>query len=197
MISSICLLAGYSKRMGKKKQHVKIGEKTFLEIIIDNLIKNKQYFTQMFFVGQQDDVNAKLIVEGIGGRWVTNPNPERGPLSSIKLAVELADKENALMIWPVDHPLIDIKTIATLCKHQLENPDKIIVPSINYRRGHPGIFPASLQHEFFEIPEDEGARKLLQLHPEKIMHVVTQDQWVRKNLNTPELLKEAINNLEK
>ncbi|MGM0598637.1 MAG: nucleotidyltransferase family protein [Candidatus Rifleibacteriota bacterium] len=196
MISSICLLAGYSKRMGQKKQHLKIGKKSFLERIIDNLKQHKQYFTQLFFVGQQDDKKSQLIVEKAGGRWVTNKTPERGPLSSIKLAIELADDKNAIMLWPVDHPLIESETISILCEHHLANPEKIIVPSINFRRGHPGIFPGSMQDDFFEIPENEGARKLLQLHPDKIIHVVTEDEWVRKNINTPELLEEAVSKLK-
>jgi molybdenum cofactor cytidylyltransferase len=182
--------------MGQKKQHIKIGKKSFLERIIFNLKQNKQYFSQMFFVGQKDDQLSQNIVNQADGTWVTNPAPEHGPLSSIRLAIELADPNNAIMLWPVDHPLINLETISILCERHTKNPDKIIVPSINFRRGHPGIFPAFMQPEFFKIPENEGARKLLQLHPDKIVHVVTQDKWVRKNINTPELLKEAIEQLQ-
>jgi hypothetical protein len=54
-----------------------------------------------------------------------------------------------------------------------------------------------LQPDFFSIGENDGARKILQLYPERIMHILTNDIWVRKNINTPEILQKAKETLEK
>ncbi|MDN5278686.1 MAG: molybdenum cofactor cytidylyltransferase [Clostridiales bacterium] len=191
MISSICLLAGFSTRMGQRKQHVKLGELTFLEKIIHNLEANSDGIAQMFFVGQADDQKSKELIEKHSGIWLVNDEPERGPLSSIKIALEKIKNDSAIMLWPVDHPMISVETVSLLCRNFAENPDMIVVPSIDNRRGHPSIFPADLKTEFFAIPENEGARKILQLHPDRIKHVITDDIWVRKNINTPEILAEA------
>jgi molybdenum cofactor cytidylyltransferase len=191
MITSICLLAGFSTRMGQPKQHIILGQKSFLEMIIEKLTANKKYITQMLFVGQADDKKSKRLIENCGGQWIVNPTLERGPLSSIKLALNFKYAANATMLWPVDHPMISQHTILQLCQAFAENPGQIIVPSINLRRGHPSIFPADLTGLFFEIPENEGARKILQLLPERIDHIASNDIWIRKNINTPELLEEA------
>lgn len=191
MITSICLLAGFSTRMGQPKQHVKLGQQSFLAMIIEKLTANKKYISQMLFVGQADDHKSKTLVEKAGGQWIVNPTPERGPLSSIKLALNVKPAENATMLWPVDHPMISQVTISKLCQAFHQNPGQIVVPSINFRRGHPSIFPADLTKLFYEIPENEGARKILQLLPDRINHIESSDIWVRKNINTPELLAEA------
>lgn len=191
MITSLCLLAGYSTRMGKPKQHVRLGKTTFLEQIIDSLEKNRDFFDNLVFVGQKNDLVSKDLVEKHNGVWLVNETPEKGPLSSIRIALESIEQQSALMLWPVDHPLINPQTVRQLCEVFAKNEQKIVVPSINDRRGHPSIFPANLRQYFFSVPEHEGARKILQLFPAKIEHVLTTDVWVRKNINTPELLAEA------
>ena len=191
MITAVCLLAGFSTRMGQLKQHVKLGDKTFLERILCNLKKNSEYVEKIIMVGQASDFRSQAVSESLHISWITNPAPEDGPLSSIKLALRHIEPESAMLLWPVDHPLVSNKTVAMLCREHCSNPDKIIVPSIDNRRGHPTIFPASLKAELSSISLEEGAKKLLQLYPERIAHLVTTDVWVRKNLNNPQMLEEA------
>jgi CTP:molybdopterin cytidylyltransferase MocA len=196
MITAICLLAGYSSRMGQPKQHVKIGKKTFLEMILEKIEANKPMIDEIILVGRDGDQKAINLAKK-HGLWISNPNPEKGPLSSIKLALTQKKLTNAILLWPVDHPLVKLATIKTLCSEFRKHPENIIVPSIDFRRGHPPIFPSDLQPDFFSIGENDGARKILQLYPERIMHILTNDIWVRKNINTPEILQKAKETLEK
>jgi len=191
LISTICLLAGLSSRMGQQKQHLMLGRKTFLTRIIDNLQRNADLIDQVVLVGQKSDDLSREIADACNLLWLENPCPERGPLSSIRLALEKIPPEAAIMLWPVDHPLIAESTVRTLCRAFLNAPELITVPSIHQHRGHPSIFPARFREQFFTAPENEGARKILQLNPDSINHVLTEDEWVLKNINTPELLKEA------
>ncbi|MFZ5950756.1 MAG: nucleotidyltransferase family protein [Candidatus Rifleibacteriota bacterium] len=191
MISTICLLAGFSSRMGQPKQHLMLGKKSFLTHIIDNLQHNSDLISRVVLVGQKGDDQSREITGEGNLMWLENPCPERGPLSSIRLALEKIPAESAIMLWPVDHPLISETTVRTLCQTFLRTPELITVPSIHQRRGHPSIFPARFREQFFLVPENEGARKILQLNPECINHVLTEDEWVLKNINTPDLLQEA------
>ncbi|MEW6710807.1 MAG: nucleotidyltransferase family protein [Candidatus Riflebacteria bacterium] len=191
LISTICLLAGFSSRMGQPKQHLMLGNKTFLTHIIDNLRRNSDLISQIVLVGQKGDDLSREIADAGNLLWLENPCPERGPLSSIRLALEKIPLEAGIMLWPVDHPLIAESTVRTLCQAFLNAPELITVPSIHQRRGHPSIFPARFREQFFTAPENEGARKILQLNPDSINHVLTEDEWVLKNINTPEILKEA------
>ena len=188
MLCSVCLLAGYSSRMGQPKQHVEIKGESFLEIIERKLAAHQTDFQARFFVGQADDEKSQKFVKNIGGIWVSNPHPEDGPLSSIRLAVNEMPAQSALLLWPIDHPMVAPETVDAIVAAHQHAPEAIIAPSYEMKRGHPSVFPAWCRQLFFEIALDGGARTILRQHPERIVHVAVDDPWILRNLNTPEAL---------
>lgn len=190
-LTSLVLMAGFSRRMGRPKQHVELRGKTFLTHIIEKLLNSSQNIKQMYFVGQQNDSFGMDIVKKYKGFWVTNPKPENGPLSSIRLALEKIPESSAILLWPTDHPMIDEKTVKDLIAAWMKEPDLITLPSDGKRRGHPSIFPAWCRRYFYEIDLNEGARGIMRLFPDRINHVLVGDPWITKNINTPEILFEA------
>lgn len=190
---SVVLMAGFSRRMGKLKQHVSLCGRTFLEHIIYKLSSCDEDISKKIFVGQLSDELGKKKAEECGGFFIVNPNPEDGPLSSIRLAVKNLDKDSAIMLWPTDHPMISEDTVAHIIKAWKKEPDKITVPSDGEHRGHPSIFPAWCFELFYSISLDKGAKAVMTMFPERINHVIVNDGWITKNINTPELLTEAEN----
>ncbi len=190
-ICSVVLLAGYSKRMGKPKQHVRINDQTFLQTIIARLAKNRQFLHSSIFIGQEQDMESRRQTAESQGQWLTNPNPEIGPISSIRLALNIMPEDSAMLLWPVDHPMISSHTVTDLITLWQHNPDSIVVPSDGERRGHPTIFPACCRKDFLDKNLEKGAKSVLHQNSDRIVHMVTQDIWTMKNLNTPELLEEA------
>ena len=191
MLTSVVLMAGYSRRMGTLKQHVVIDGKTFLSHIIDKLEIFSTSFITKIFVGQESDLQGQEQVRKYGGTWISNLNPDEGTLSSIRLAVDKTPSSSSIMIWPTDHPLIKKETIASLIHKWEENPESIILPSDGDHRGHPAIFPNWILKYFYSIDTNKGAKALLQMFPEKIKYVLTDDIWITRNINTPELLIQA------
>jgi len=196
MLDALILLAGFSRRMGQLKQHTSLGGYTFLEIISDKLKACRSQFRHLIFVGQENDSKAEALVTRNGGVWLANPQPELGPLSSIRIALQNYSDNTAKMLWPVDHPMIASKTVCQLIELWKTRKEQIAVPSDGKRRGHPTIFPGWCCQEFFRINLDEGAKKLLLLYPERINYLLTDDIWITKNLNTPQMLAEAENWLQ-
>ncbi len=190
-LSSIVLLAGNSKRMGRPKQHVELAGMTFLQHVAGKLLLCREHLQTMIFVGQAGDNASQSLVKGIDGVWVENPSPEDGPLSSIRLALGNIDADSAVLLWPVDHPMIAVSTLKKLIGSWQLQPEMIAVPSDGQRRGHPGIYPAWCRQLFFEVDPAKGARQIMQMHPQRILHMVTDDPWITRNLNTPEILAEA------
>lgn len=187
----ICLLAGNSSRMGRPKQHLVIAGSTFLEHLLSRLSAVRGRIGPLCFVGQVHDDKAREAVLHIGGRWIVNPAPEDGPLSSVRLALAEVPPESGFLLWPVDHPLVAISTLEALIDAVEADSGRIVAPSDGQRRGHPSYFPAWTREELLSAPFDAGAKWVLQRHPDQITHVVTDDPWIRRNLNTPELLAEA------
>ena len=165
--------------------------KTFLSRIIDKLLICKNKIQENIFVGQENDELGKMQIADFGGKWISNLNPENGPLSSIKLALEKVTDSSAIMLWPIDHPMIGANTVELLIDTWKKSPDFITVPSDGEHRGHPAIFP-SWCFEYFKNHElNNGAKTLLQMFPNKINYVLTDDIWITRNINTPELLRVA------
>lgn len=191
MPDALILLAGFSTRMGQLKQHTRLGSHTFLETVIAKLAASREHLQQLLFVGQQGDSEARQLVEDCGGIWLVNPQPELGPLSSIRIAIEQSSSANAKLLWPIDHPMIATTTVNQLIELWQSRPELITVPSTGERRGHPTIFPGWCCREFFNIELNAGAKKILQLFPGRINYLLTDDIWITKNLNTPQMLAEA------
>lgn len=191
-ITSVVLMAGYSRRMGHLKQHVVLNGKTFLEHIAEKLLRFPNEISTKIFVGQENDKLGQQKVKECGGIWISNLQPENGPLSSIRLALDKVDSTaDAIMIWPTDHPMIEFNTLQKLVNSFKEKPEYITLPSDGEHRGHPAIFPKWCFDYFKNHELQNGAKTLLQMFPDKINYVLTEDIWITRNINTPELLKEA------
>lgn len=194
-LTTLVTLAGFSRRMGSPKQHMLLNDMSFLETIITSL-KSCHGIHKMLFVGQSGDQKSQQTVQESGGHWLINMQPENGPLSSIRLALAETDPDSAIMLWPVDHPMIKSDTVAQLIRFWQSGPEYISIPSDGNRRGHPAIFPAWCREHFFKIDLDQGAKKILQIFPEKIRYLITSDPWPFKNINTPDILAEAVKSLQ-
>ncbi len=191
MLVPLVLLAGNSTRMGEPKQHVKLLGKTFLEHVIERLESNKNKFDKMIFVGQEKDKKAQEVVEHFGGIWKINKNPEEGPLSSIRIGLNYLREKKPILLWPVDHPLVSKETLRELIDKWSLDKKKIVVPSDGKRRGHPTIFPEWAYESFFKADMNVGAKQILDNNFNSIQYLVTDDPWIRANLNNKEMLKKA------
>ncbi|HOT27954.1 MAG TPA: nucleotidyltransferase family protein [Candidatus Ozemobacteraceae bacterium] len=187
----ICLLAGHSSRMGRPKQHLVIAGRTFLEHLLARLSGVRDRLGPLCFVGQAHDDEGREAIFRFGGRWIVNPAPGDGPLSSIRLALAEIPEGRGFLLWPVDHPLVAVSTLEALLDAIGIDAERIVAPSDGERRGHPSYFPAWAREELLSCPLEAGAKLVLQRHPDLITHVVSNDPWIRRNINTPELLAEA------
>lgn len=133
-LTSLVLLAGNSTRMGRPKQHLMLGNQTFLRLIIDKL-RSVDAITRMLFVGQPGDTCGYDVVSECDGVWINNPTPEDGPLSSIRLALSEIAADSAILLWPVDHPMISETTVKSLVTEWQNKPEMITVPSDGKKRG--------------------------------------------------------------
>ena len=191
-LASLVLLAGFSKRMGMPKQHVRIFGKTFLQHITESLMDNFEFINKMLFVGQSNDEISQQFVKSINGVWLNNPHPELGPLSSIRIALKELDDDYSILLWPTDHPLIKSSTVLEIINTWKKKTNYITIPSNGTKRGHPTIFPNWACKEMFDINLANGAKQVLQNHPNQINYVLTDDHYIITNLNTPEAVNKLI-----
>jgi len=183
MIRSIILAAGSSTRMGKPKALLELGGLTFLGHILKN---HRALGLPVTVVLGEHQAEIQAAVGLLEAAVLVNPLPERGPLSSLKMALDSCAGCQAALVHPVDHPLVRINTLQALLDVHDQMPDHIVLPEFGFRHGHPVLFPRLLFEELRAAPLDQGARYVVRRHRESVFAVNVPDEGVVQNIDTPE-----------
>lgn len=184
-IAGIILAAGEGRRMGCPKALLRTGGETFLART-----------ARLLSAAGADPVIAVLGHEA--GRVESeaglppgvivkrNRRHREGMLTSVLAGLDAAEAAlaGALLLHPVDHPLVADATIERVL-HALRAGARIAVPSYGGRRGHPGGFAVAAWPALRAAPLEVGARAVLQVHPEWIVHC-EGDPGCVAGIDTPE-----------
>ena len=115
-----------------------------------------------------------------------NPDPDRGQLSSIQLALEnIGPNMKQCMIWPVDQPAVSEDLVRRLVQLFLSSGSRIVFPGCAGKRGHPAIFHRDLFPEFMDAPLKEGPKKILLRHQEETAVLPTEESATVQDIDTP------------
>ncbi len=181
---AMILAAGASRRMGRPKALLALGEKTFLVAIADNYRRLGLPVVVVF----GPDLEGRLPVEIASTRTALNRRPDDGPLSSLRLGLELLpETASAAIVHPVDHPLVSVVTIRRLLEGHRQRPAAILVPEFGGETGHPTLFPRHVFAELRDGPLEGGARRVVEARPERVLRVQVDDPGILRNIDTPEL----------
>jgi molybdenum cofactor cytidylyltransferase len=186
MIAAAVLAAGSGKRIGTPKVLLRYNRKSFLEHILTNL--RRAGLNHIFVVvGKEFDHIKKTIASKYPYVYIQNPQPENGPLSSFKLALEKMPQQTtgALLIL-VDHPLVNEKTYRTLKSLAEKQSDMIIIPVFKGKNGHPVYFSRKFFQQLLEAPLTEGARYVVRNNPDVIQKFESDDPGVIADIDTKE-----------
>jgi CTP:molybdopterin cytidylyltransferase MocA len=166
--------------MGRCKQLLDLGGATALARVIQAVLGAG--------IGPVVVVTAADDVADEAGRFpvtvVRLAGPEGDMAASVRAGlVQLAPDVSGVLVAPCDHPLVAPGTVAALAREHLLEPEAVIIPSHNGRRGHPTLFPRSL---LAKLEEGLTLRDLLQRLPELVRHLATDDPTVLLDMDTPE-----------
>lgn len=194
-IVGIILAAGESGRMGSPKALLNIGERTFIQRIVENL-KEAGIDNIIVVLGHQ----AELILskkEQFDIKFVINEDYKKGQLSSIQTGIKsLPENVDGIVVWPVDRPLVSSGLVKKLIKKFIETKAPVVVPIYQAQRGHPIIFSADVFPEILRAPQDVGARAVVWAHHNEIAEVQTNEEGILINIDTPKAYNEYIENEE-
>jgi CTP:molybdopterin cytidylyltransferase MocA len=190
-LACVVLAAGFGRRVGGPKALLPLpGGRTFVETVLKSIR-----------VAQPDDLIAVLGPWWTGVpslppdvRLVLNPDPDRGQISSVRCALEALPPGCALLVAPVDHPLVLPETFAAIAAAHCASPGAIVVATHQGRRGHPAVFPAALVPDLLGPAATEGgARAVVRAHPDLVLEVACDDDpWVTRDVDTREDLSRIL-----
>ncbi len=185
MVSAIVLAAGESKRMGKLKQLLPLGESTIIEQTIDNLLSSRIGEVIVVMGHGAEEIKRRLGTRQV--KIVYNPRYTEGMSTSIAAGLrELDAKADAVMLVLADQPFIDSQTIDKLLDEFGKHDRGIAFPAYRGKRGHPVIFSRRYIDELLKLKGDAGAKELIERHPDDILEVPVDSPGILRDIDTPE-----------
>jgi molybdenum cofactor cytidylyltransferase len=185
VIAGIILAAGASSRMGTPKALLDYRGETFcnrlirvLGMVCDPVIVSLGYHAE----------EIRAAAAHGNARFVVNPDPSRGQLSSLKTALaEVPDEAEGFLFLPVDSPAAEPETVRLIVK-ALDRPDRplLVIPRHNGRNGHPVCARRALIQEFLALPPEAQAKEVVRRHVDRTHYLDTFDAGVLSDIDDPE-----------
>lgn len=177
----VVLAAGRSSRMGEPKGLVSVEGRPWIVRQLDALRAHRVVLVlgadRDRYVREVPDLTARAVV-------VVNPDPDRGPFSSLQEGLAAATPGAPVFVLPVDVPAPS-RPVWEALDAALGQTAAAAVPRFEGRGGHPVLLgPAFIAH-LRALPAsarlDEELRNL-----QGLRNVPVTDPRVRLNLNAPE-----------
>jgi molybdenum cofactor cytidylyltransferase len=184
-IAPVILAAGDSSRMGHPKALLPLGADTFLTRILKTL-GCLQLPTPCVVLGRHQSLIRPLLISH-QVRIVTNPYPERGQISSLKLALESLEPGcEGCMVWPVDQPQVSTELVRDLVELFVGSAVAIAMPRYEGRAGHPAIFGLELIEELLNAPLDTNPKLIIARRRSQAAWLTTKECGTIEDIDTPE-----------
>lgn len=180
-LTAIVLAAGRSQRMGRPKPLLPFGDRTVLQQVLAALAAARPDRTLLVLGPEGEAIAASVAEQPLTLVWNRAPDGEMA--DSLRAALpHLPADGQGVMICLGDQPLIDPATYRRLADCHRRNPDRILQPRTEGRRGHPVLLPQAL---FTEIADRPTLRDLLAAHPERAQSVEVEDPGILLDMDTP------------
>ncbi len=178
MIYGIILAAGESKRMGKVKLTLPMGDKQLIEWVLQAV--KLTLLDKYFLVVRPEDKEMIKTGEKWGVEVVLNSDFRKGMSTSIKKALQKINTQEAEGFFLIlgDQPLITSTIINKLIKSFSPGKREIVVPYFKNKRGNPALFDIYWKDKLMAITGDVGGRVLIKAHPEKIKRINISDEAI-------------------
>jgi CTP:molybdopterin cytidylyltransferase MocA len=196
MIPGIVLAAGASSRMGRIKALLPLGApgECFVSRIVATL-RAAGLEEILTVVGRDADAIEHAIARmRLAVRTVRNPHPERGQLSSLQCALATVDRPGvrAILIVPVDVPLVASSTVSAVLAAYRETGAPIVRPAHGGRHGHPVTFDRAVFDDLRRADPAAGAREVIRAHLRHVVDVEVDDEAAFEDVDTPEEYERAV-----
>jgi CTP:molybdopterin cytidylyltransferase MocA len=189
VLPAVILAAGFSSRMGRDKARLPIpGGGWFLARLTRTFVEAGCHEVLAVVGPVGDEIHAAAARDRLPVRFVVNPDPSRGQLSSLQeaLAVMADRRPPGLLMGPVDQPLVAAATVRLVVEEWRRSRAPVVRPSWRGRHGHPVLFDARVLGELRETGLKDGARTIVQRHAAEARDVEVDDPGAYEDIDTPE-----------
>jgi len=191
MLFALLPAAGHSRRMGRPKLSLPLGERTVLEWTVDAL---RQGGVEEIVVVVGPHVAELAEVAERAGAWVCRlPEPTPDMRATVEQGLRFLEQtfaprnEDAWLLCPADHPALDAGVIRHLLRARQEHPERsIYVPTFMGRRGHPTLFSWLHVSAIRAHTAGQGLNTYLRQNAGETQEVAVNNAEVLSDLDTPD-----------
>jgi molybdenum cofactor cytidylyltransferase len=191
-IAAVILAAGMSSRMGEAKQLLRLGERTLLEQVIEN-VRSSGVDNIVLVLGHgADAIQETIATENL--KIVVNDAYREGMGTSLRTGIAALPPEmDAALVVLADQPFVRPETLRLLMDHYQESNAQIVIPMYKGFRGNPVLLDRCVFPEVMELRGDIGCRAVFGSHLEGIVKAPVDDVGILLDLDSREDLERLKN----
>ncbi len=186
MIYGIILAAGESRRMGKVKLTLPLGDKQLIEWVLQAVKYTP--LDKYFLVVRPEDKEIIKTGKKWGAEIVPNPEYKSGMSSSIRKGLSRIPPEDieGFFIILGDQPLINPSILFKMLVAFTPGKKEIVVPFYKEKQGNPVFFDGYWKDELMMLSGDVGGRVLIKAHPERVKRRKISDESILLDIDREE-----------
>ena len=165
----VLLAGGASKRLGRPKQLLTVGDETFLQRGIRTAHASNASPIIVVLGANGNEMKDKILPDTI---LVVNESWSEGMASSIRCGIKALLKTDpsveAAIIMMCDQPYVDATVLNNLIAAYQVSGKPIIASSYNNTFGPPALFHKILFAELLQLHGDTGARSIIKHHADEV-----------------------------
>lgn len=189
-MGAVVLAAGRSTRMGEPKQLLRLGGKTLLEQVLENVRAARVTDVVLVLGCAAETIVQQVSVEGVN--VVVNEAYQNGMGSSLHVGLSALDPmTDAALIVLADQPFVRPQTYHKIIEQYQQSDAQIVVPTYRGFRGNPVLLDRSVFSEVMALTGDIGCRAIFGDHPDGIAKVAVDDIGILVDIDDKDDLAKA------
>jgi molybdenum cofactor cytidylyltransferase len=186
-VGALVLAAGLSRRFGADKRRALLptGE-SVIEVTLTHL--TRAFVAVHLVLREEDDELHQLIRARFPKTTLSHcPTAHLGMGHSLAHGAQFAKSWNGIAICLADMPYTRVETLEALIDHfqRLKDDRAILIPTFHGDRGHPVLFGCDYLQDMAQLTGDQGARRIIETHPECIHTFVSEDAGILRDIDRP------------
>lgn len=185
-ITAILLAAGLSRRFGAdNKLLAEIDGEAMVGRVAGALCASRAQPVLAVLGHQADQVAA--VLSGLALQTIINPDYRQGRVSSVRAGLAaIGDEAAGFMMCLADQPLLKAADYDALIDAFADQPDRILVPFIEGKRGNPVVFPMVVRDAVLNGGDNLSCRDFMDANPQLIRRLDVTNPAYGIDFDTPE-----------
>ena len=191
-VLAIVPAAGRSRRMGCDKQLLDVGGRPMLAGLLEVLERSRVFSVTLV---THSGISAHLETNQFSKvSLVINDDQQSHMIDSVRMGMDAvrrslvgsdAGLHDGFLVLPADQPGIDAADIDRCVAQFSKDTTRIVIATHGERRGHPLIFPVSLEPFVRSDACDGGLHLLPRTHADRVVSVPCGSPAVIRDIDTP------------